>query len=172
MLLFVLIFVSVLLTGCGATNHFAAFVPQFMPAPGSRVRVDKIIYAGRPLDRAEVPAGFTPASELKFQIESKLAAADLAAAPDSPDTIILTPTITAYEPGSAGLRWVSNGATGATELTVKCIIQQNGIDVGKINIRRTIEFGGLYTIGQWKIIYSAVAGDIVDALKKKIRPDT
>jgi hypothetical protein len=41
--------------------------------------------------------------------------------------------------------------------------------MGKINIRRTIEFGGVYTIGQWEAIFGPVAGDIVDALREKVR---
>ena len=159
---------SILLASCGATNHFATYTPQFVPKPASRFSVGAVVDSSDPLKRSGIPADFNPSAELKSQLEKKLAASGLAADAGASDVIVLLPTISDYDPGNAAVRWLAPGA-GATVLTVKCNIQQGGVDMGKINIRRTIEFGGLYTIGQWSAIFGPVASDIVDALQDKIR---
>ena len=160
---------ALLLAGCvGAANHFATYTPQFMPTPASRYSVGTVVNSSDPLKRSDVPADFDPSAELRLQLERQISANGLAYDTNAPDAIILMATITDYDPGNAGLRWLSPGA-GATILTVKCDLRQNGVDAGTIRVRRTTETGGLYSVGQWKTIFQPVAGDIVDALKQKIR---
>jgi len=161
------LFVLTLLAGCGATAHFASYDPHFGPTVASRFRVGTIIDSSDPLKRGDLPPTFNPSTELKTNLEAKLTGGGLIVDATSPDTIALIPTITDYDPGNAALRWLAPGA-GSTVLTVRCDIQQHGVSVGKINVRRTVEFGGVYSIGQWSIIFGRVAGDIVDKLKDKV----
>jgi hypothetical protein len=162
---------SALLAGCGAVNHTATFAPEFTPNATTLVSVGTVTDSADPLKRSDIPADFSPSAELKSRLETKLAANGLAAATDPPGMIVLIPTIIDYDPGNAGLRWIAPGA-GGTVLTVKCEIQQNGVHMGEIDSRRTIVFGGLYTIGEWKDIFGPVTDDIVDALKVKIKQGT
>ena len=161
------LFVLTLLSSCGETAHFASYDAQFGPTAASRFRVGTVIDSSDPLKRGDLSPTFNPSTELKAQLEAKLVSAGLVVDAAFPDSITLIPTITDYDPGNAALRWLAPGA-GSTVLTVRCDIQQHGVSVGKINVRRTVEFGGVYSIGQWSIIFGRVADDIVDKLKDRV----
>jgi hypothetical protein len=167
----ILVLVAALLTGgCfGGRAHFSTFAPSFEPRPEMLATVGQVI-DGRPEDmRGDVPSDFDPTAELREQLQAQLAERGLSARSDAPTVLILTPTITDYQPGNAFLRWIAPGA-GATVLRVSCKVEQDGIEVGTIRVRRAVECCGGYSIGQWKFVFADVAADVIDELKKKIRP--
>ncbi|MDR2368860.1 MAG: DUF4410 domain-containing protein [Deltaproteobacteria bacterium] len=72
--------------------------------------------------------------------------------------------ITEYAPGNAFARWLMPGA-GATVLGVVAhIVNQEGVAAARIPIRRSIGFGGGYTIGAWEYVFDEVAEAIVETL--------
>ncbi len=159
--------VSIVLAGCGETNHIATFTPQFSPSAASRFTVGDVIDSSDRLKQSDLPPDFDPSAELKTQIEQHLAASGIVADGSTVNVITLVPTIVDYEPGNAFQRWLAPGA-GTTKLTVKVDLEQGGESLGIIRARRTIEMGGIYTIGDWRSIFGPVAGDVVDELQKKL----
>ena len=157
-----------LLAGCGPASQLATYQPQFAPSATARVGVGTVTDSADRAKRSDIPADFVPSAELKSQLEQKLADHQLAGDANAPGAIVLIPTITDYDPGNAAVRWIAPGA-GGTVLNVTCVVQQGGVAMGPINIQRAINFGGLYTIGDWKSIFGAVADDIVDQLQKKMQ---
>ena len=160
-----------LLSGCAShTRHFETYAPQFAPDASSRFTVGQVIDSTRPQTRGNLPSdAFNPASELKSQLEIVLAARGLAAPANTPNVLVLIPTIAEYD-SSINVPIVSP-ASSDTELFVKCDIVQNGTSVGMVRIRHGFAALGiisLITIGEWKGIYRDISGDIVDALQKKI----
>ena len=157
-----------LLTGCGPASQLATYQPQFAPSATARVSVGTVTDSADRAKRSDVPADFAPSAELKLRLEQTLADRQLAGDANAPDAVVLVPTITDYDPGNAAVRWIAPGA-GATVLNVTCAVQQGGVAMGTINIQRSVNFGGLYTIGDWKSIFGSVADDIVDQLQKKMQ---
>ncbi|MDR2301841.1 MAG: DUF4410 domain-containing protein [Deltaproteobacteria bacterium] len=77
---------------------------------------------------------------------------------------IINVDITQYAPGNAFARWLLPGA-GATVLGVVAnIVDQNGVAVARVPIVRSIGFGGAYTVGAWKYVFTEVSEAIVDVL--------
>ena len=56
-----------------------AFAPDFTPISTSRVSIGEVIDKSEPLKRSDVPADFSPAAELRAQLENRLTAKGLAA---------------------------------------------------------------------------------------------
>ena len=61
---------------------------------------------------------------------------------------------------------------GKTLLEVQCVIteSESGTNVGKVKVLRTVDVGGLFSVGQWKVIFHTVAKDLVGELKTKLKP--
>ena len=92
--------------------------------------------------------------------------------PSSADRhVLINVEILDYIKGSAFGRWLSPGM-GKTLLEVQCVIteSESGTNVGKVKVLRTVDFGGLYSVGQWKVIFHTVAKDLVGELKTKLKP--
>lgn len=160
-----------LLPSCvSSARHFETYAPQFEPNATARFTVGQVIDATDRKMWGNLPSdAFSPASELKSQLETTLATKGLAAPADAPDAIVLRPTISEY--GSSLSIPVVSPATSDTELFVKCDVLQHGENVGTIRIRRGFAAFGivsLLTIGEWRDIYKGISGDIVDALLRKI----
>jgi hypothetical protein len=69
-----------------------------------------------------------------------------------------------YQPGNAFSRWLLPGA-GATKLSVMAIVlDQEGLEMAKIPVKRSIGFGGALTVGAWEYVFREVAEEIVKAL--------
>jgi hypothetical protein len=44
-----------------------------------------------------------------------------------------------------------------------------GQKVGSVDARRTVSFGGAYTVGAWATIFSSVAKDVVNELRAQMQ---
>ncbi len=169
MLIQLVISVSLLCSvlGCGgAANRWATYDPDFRPNKNTKVAIDELKDLAPLENRESLDENFDPVAELQRKIESKLGALHASDTSDASSVLYLKLRIMDYEPGDAFLRWWN--FTGMTVLTVYCDVYQHGKKEGTIKARRTIEMGGIYSIGQWKHIFGAIAGDIVSELKAKV----
>lgn len=163
-------FVSVMLLalfGCGTTTHKATFSDDFAASKSMGISVGEISDVAPKGDRGD-QEHFDTEQELQIQLQAKLMESGLLADSTTEQTpYTLNAKITDYDPGSAGKRWLMPGY-GATELSVECYLYEGDREVGKIFARRTVEAGGLYTVGAWKGVFETVAEEIVEDLKLKL----
>ena len=87
------------------------------------------------------------------------------------DILVIRSYLIAYEPGNAFDRWMVPGG-GKTHCTIKSVLvdKRTGKTQGEILVPKEIGTGGLFSIGADKRILGIVAEDMVDELKKKIKP--
>jgi hypothetical protein len=164
---FVVALVAVGLAGCGTVSRQAHFVTAMSPESGALVEVGTVTNA-----TGRTPTVDGEAVEVERLLMRKLAEKlndkQLLWINTPSPHLTLTSKIVEYEPGDAFKRWVLPG-WGSTAMTVECELRdQAETVVGRVRIRRTVDAGGLYTVGAWRSIFSTVAGDIVSELKSKI----
>ena len=152
---------ALLLTGCiGASKHGVQLQPGHVMPSAPALRVGEVTnVTGRTYD-------FDVTGELLKKLSAALATARL---DQGTENLELNLQITDYEKGNAFGRWLMPGV-GSTRLTVTGVMSKADSRevVAKIDAHRTVEMGGLYSVGQWKIIFESVADDIVKDLKKHL----
>jgi hypothetical protein len=159
-----LLTIAQLLTGCfGEANHHAVISPAFVAQPGTRIELATVSNdTGQQFD-------FDIAAELRTQLQLELERQHL----DFPNgstgpRLILQTHILDYEKGNAAGRWFQPGL-GGTRLMIKAnLTTASGDEVGTESVIRSVETGGIYSIGEWKKIFHAVAKDVVSDLKSKL----
>jgi hypothetical protein len=149
--------------GCvGLAKHEAEFNPGYASAVPAEFEVLLVTNCtGTTFD-------FDITEELRKQLNLQLQEQRLDWHSSSADKhLLLDVEILDYIKGNAFGRWISPGI-GKTLLDVQCVIteSESGTNVGKVKALRTIDCGGLYSVGQWKVIFHTVAKDIVGELKK------
>jgi uncharacterized protein DUF4410 len=163
-----LLAITQILTGCfGAASHHVNFNPGYTPTRDTRVDVTSVTNdSGEQFD-------FDIAAELRTQLELELERQHLSFTNGSTTPhLCIEARIVDYEKGSAAGRWLLPGL-GGTRLMIKArLITANGDEVGTASVVRSVETGGLYSIGQWKAIFHTAAKDIVDDLKSKLQAGT
>ncbi len=152
--------------GCGTTSRDSSFAQDFAPIAAATIAVGEISDAAPRGNRGD-QEDFDTEAELRTQLEAKLAERGLLAEGSEGGPYVLNARITEYEPGSAGKRWLWPGY-GATELSVECTVQVGDRVVGTLYARRTVEAGGLYTVGAWKGVFATVADEIVNEIEAKL----
>ena len=75
--------------------------------------------------------------------------------------------IVEYDKGNAFKRWLLPG-WGSTALSIECNLREGSLVVGTIEVRRTIDVGGGYTIGAWRTVFKTVAEDVAKELGAKL----
>jgi len=85
------------------------------------------------------------------------------------EAVILNTSIIEYKKGSAFKRWVMPG-WGTTVFAVRVDLKDvtGTKDLGYVEARRTVGFGGLLTVEAWKTIVTNIARDVVKELQAKI----
>ncbi len=157
---------SIALTGCvGTVKHRAEFSPSYALKPDTQVAVEAVSNdTGKSFD-------FDIAEELKKQLNLQLAREGLQwASASGGEPLHLSAKILHYEKGNAFGRWLWPGV-GSTVLEVEgeLMTRGNSEKVAKVKALRTVDMGGAYSIGQWKIVFESVARDIAQELKKQLR---
>jgi hypothetical protein len=73
-----------------------------------------------------------------------------------------------YDEGDAFKRWLLPG-WGSRVLSLHCGLRDtaSGKMVRTADARRTVSFGGAYTIGAWKTNFASVAKDVVSDLRSQ-----
>lgn len=84
------------------------------------------------------------------------------------ECILVRSSLVAYQPGSAGMRWVGGGA-GITQATVRATLIDNrtGEMLGEIVAAGQVTVGGLYTVGANKNILKRLAKGIAKELRAR-----
>ena len=155
------------MSGCGTTTRQATFEQDFTPTAAAKITVGEISDAA-PRGKRGDQEDFDTEAELRVQLESKLLERGLLSTDDAEGKpYILNARIIDYEPGSAGKRWLVPGY-GATELSVECTVHEGDRVIGTVYARRTVEAGGLYTVGAWRTVFETVADEIVSELQAKL----
>jgi len=163
----IVILLGLVLTGCGAVSHEAALRGNYVPERGIRIEVGKVSNA----------TGQTPTVDgelvnieqlLTEKLTEKLRHDDFLWAGGQGRRLVLSSRIIEYEPGDAFKRWLLPG-WGSTVVAVEGELHdETNAVVGTVRARRTVSFGGAYTIGAWRSIFSSVAEDIVSELRSRI----
>jgi hypothetical protein len=163
----VIVLLGLVLAGCGAVSHEAALLSSYVPERGIRIEVGKVTNA----------TGQTPTVDdeivnveqlLAEKLTEKLRGEDFLWAGGPVRRLVLNSKIIEYEPGDAFKRWLLPG-WGSTVVTVEGELRDEANTVvGTVRARRTVSFGGVYTIGAWRTIFSSVADDMVSELRSKI----
>jgi hypothetical protein len=149
--------------GCGSVSHSAQMEPSFVPKPDTKIGVGPVTNeTGQNFD-FDVQQTFIDA--LTEQLQSQ----DLLWTQGSQgDHLTIVTKIVDYEPGNAFKRWLLPGY-GSTVIALHCELKDpNDALVGSVDARRTVSFGGAYSIGAWKTIFSSVAKDVVKELRSQI----
>ncbi|MHC4414559.1 MAG: hypothetical protein ACYS0G_04680 [Planctomycetota bacterium] len=167
--------------GCGPGPISARFAPDFSPVPGTLVSVGAVELGGNAArhasqDEPSAPTDLDIVGELRAQLETQLAEAGLLAstAPGEP-TLLMATTIVTYQPGRDFVRPFPYFRGGPAEvawadLVVACTLHQDGREIGTIDVQRESPEGWRApAVDERKNIFETVAGDIVKALKKKLR---
>jgi hypothetical protein len=87
---------------------------------------------------------------------------------DAGPRVSLKASIIEYEKGDAFKRWLVPG-WGATVVTIRCEVLQDGKAIGSVDAKRSVSAGGGYTVGAWRTIFAEIAKDAVKELRPKIR---
>jgi hypothetical protein len=150
--------------GCGSVSHSAQFEPAFTPTAATRIEPGPVTNdTGKTFD-VDLQQMFTDALTQQLQGDNLLWAAGQPA-----DHLIIATKIVEYEPGNAFKRWLLPGY-GSTVIALHSELKDSatGKLVGSVDARRTVSFGGGYTIGAWRTIFASVAKDVVDELRAQI----
>jgi len=163
-----LVFLSFLITaGCGTTKHYARFEDNIYLKHYKSIEVypcENVANVNPGFDVTELITQniITLLQEKGFYVVNTPGENDLA----------LKTKLLEYKRGNAFKRWLLPG-WGSTVCSVEAELfdQTTGELLGKINSRRTISFGGAYSIGAWQTILKSVAKDIVNEIEKKIKQE-
>jgi hypothetical protein len=163
-LAFVLSFVLVT-SGCGSVSHSAQFEPTYVPKADTRIEVGPVTNeTGKTFD-VDIPTMFSNALSERLQEDQLLWSSGT-----QDDHLILTTKVVEYDEGNAFKRWMLPG-WGSTVLSLHCELKDSvgGSMVGSVEARRTVSFGGAYTIGAWKTVFASVAKDVVKELQTQMQ---
>jgi hypothetical protein len=85
------------------------------------------------------------------------------------DALVVKPILVHYEPGSALARWILPGL-GRTQATASAALidQKTGKSVGTVSAADQVSSGGLYSIGQYRLILSRLAKGIANEIAKRL----
>ncbi|MDR0468081.1 MAG: DUF4410 domain-containing protein [Campylobacteraceae bacterium] len=158
----VILFVLIVMMGCGTKS-------SYIQTSGTKiVNVAEGFTVGRVEDQSIFYFGphdsdaFIIDETMKAELEAQLVKYKLIGNGYKIDVNILD-----YSPGNAFARWILPGL-GATRLAVEALIKdKEGVVLAKIPVNRHISAGGAFTIGAYKRIFTDVAQEIVDVIKKQ-----
>jgi hypothetical protein len=152
-----------LIAGCGTVEHKVSLEQGYRVQAGTKVELGPVKNAtGQSFD---------------IDIEKMLADAlvetlkdrDLYWTAAPAPKLILTADIVQYAKGDAFKRWLAPG-WGATALVVRArLTDPEGHEVGQVDAKRTVEAGGLYTVGAWETVFGSLAGDVVTDLEEQVK---
>ena len=157
---------AITVSGCGSVQHSAQFEPTFVPKADTRIEAGPVTNdTGQTFD-VDLPQMFTDALTQELQSQNLLWTAGAQG-----DHLIIATKILEYDPGNAFKRWLWPGY-GSTVINLHCELKESpsGKVVGSVEARRTVSFGGQYTIGAWRTIFRSVAKDVLQELRAKIPP--
>jgi len=166
-ILWLTVILGLVLSGCGAVSHETTLLPNYVPEPASRIEVGTVTNATGQAPKVNDEV-VNIEQMLMDALDKKLRDEDLLWSAPPSRKLALTSKIVEYEPGDAFKRWLLPG-WGSTVVSVEGELRDANQLVGTVRARRTVSFGGAYTIGAWRTIFASIADDIVSELRAKIR---
>jgi len=147
-------------TGCGTVSHTLRWEEGYLPQTGTLVEVG--------------PVKNETGETFDVNVEQMLADAFAEALREQQmlwtgaegRKLVLTSKIVEYKKGSSFKRWLLPG-WGTTVLTVQSDLREGDVLVGSAQARRTVSFGGFYTVGAWRTIFANIARDVVKDLRSQ-----
>jgi hypothetical protein len=165
-LLIGLVFVGLVLSGCGAVSHEAKLLDTYVPQPRTLIEVAEV--ANSTGQEPKVDGEVVNIEQmLSDALAEKLRRDEFLWTGGPGRELVLKSKIVEYEPGDAFKRWLLPG-WGSTVLAVECELRDGDQLVGTLRARRTVSIGGAYTIGAWRTIFASLADDVVTELRGKI----
>ncbi len=161
-----LVMFALVVSGCGAVSHQAQFEPNYVPKADTRIEVGPVTNeTGKTFD-VDIPKMFTDALTERLTDDQLL----WNGASQDVTHLVITTKIIDYDQGDAFKRWLLPG-WGSTVLSMHCELKESasGKLVGSVDARRTVSFGGAYTIGAWRTIFASVAKDVVGELRSQMQ---
>ncbi len=154
-------FVLVAAAGCGTVRHNLDLQKNYVPHAGSEVGVGEV--------SNETGRDFGYAIEDIMRDALVRAFQDRGLWPSDPKLPRMKTNcrILTYEEGNAVKRWLFPG-WGPTVLSVRCYLLDSGLVVGSLAALRTVDYGGMLTLGAEGMVFSQVARDVADDIKAAI----
>ncbi len=152
-----------LVAGCGTVEHKVALDQQYSVLPGTKVVLG--------------PVKNQTGQSFDIDIEKMLADAFNQALKErnlqwlggSVPKLMLTADIVEYSKGDAFKRWLMPG-WGSTVLVVRgALYESDSRKVGSVDAKRSVDFGGGYTIGAWETIFRDIANDVISKLAEQVK---
>jgi hypothetical protein len=154
-------FVLVAATGCGTVRHNLDLQEGYMPKARSPVEVGEIS------NETGKDFGYAIEDLLRDALARALSDEELLRSGSKELSLMTNCRILTYEEGNAVKRWLFPG-WGPTVLSVRCDLLDSGRVVGSLAALRTVDFGGMYTLGAGGMVFSQVARDIARDIKDVI----
>ena len=165
-LVLALITISITSAGCGAVSHETKLIETYVPPPRALIEVGQVTNS-----TGQVPKVDDKVVDIERMLADALAERlqkeDFLWSQGAGPKLVLNSQITEYDPGDAFKRWLMPG-WGSTVVAVECDLRDGDQVVGTLRARRTVSFGGAYTIGAWKTVFGSIAEDVVKELRTKI----
>lgn len=158
-----LLMVLVLFAGCGTVERKVELDKQYTVQPGTKVVVGSV--------KNQTGQSFDIDVEklLADALGDTLKKRNLQWTGDTAPKLELTAEIVEYKKGDAFKRWIMPG-WGSTVLIVRGSVNDaENRRVGSVDVKRSVDAGGGYTIGAWKSIFQDVADDIVTKLEEQLK---
>jgi hypothetical protein len=159
-LILLFILTTMALIGCGAVQHKITF-QDYSPQAQTKIEVGQVTNETKQTFDINIEQMLTDAFAEALRKEAMLWEGG------SESKLVLTSKIIEYDKGNAFKRWLLPG-WGSTVLTIQSDLKDGDKVVGCAEARRTVSFGGGYTIGAWQTIFNSVAKDVVKDLCTQI----
>lgn len=155
---------SLLLAGCSVQPDVSVEQEASLT---KYTRVEVAPAANETGDSANDQVSETFRNDLMAALQSKGVAIADSAAPAG--TLMVKPALVHYEPGSAVVRWILPGA-GRTQASVAASLEDkaSGESLGDLAASDQVAGGGLYTIGQDRMILSRLADGFAKEIAARI----
>jgi hypothetical protein len=150
------------LTGCGTVQHKVTFQDNYSPQAQTKIEVGQVTNQTIQTFDVDIEQLLREALAEALQKEALLWDGSTG------DRLILNSKIIEYDKGNAFMRWLVPGA-GSTALVIRCDLKEGDKVVGSAEAKRTVDAGGLYTLGAWKTIFGSVARDVVNDMRSQIK---
>ena len=108
---------------------------------------------------------------LELAVVSKLVDENLLAFKDNANTIVMDISIIEYRKGNAFIReMLPLPGSSSTVLAIEAfLVDSEGNLDATAQAKRSVDWGGRYTVGAWRSIFDDLAKDLIDDLQSEIR---
>lgn len=161
--LMVIVVIILGITGCASGPSVVKFQDNYTPLPDTKVEVGSVDNSSGKTFDIDIEKMLADAISKELQDRELLWTEN-----NEGTKLVINTTIVEYEKGNAFKRWVMPG-WGSTILAIQCDLKNDDHLVGSANAKHVISFGGGFTIGAWKTVFSDIAKRVVGDLEAEIQ---